>query len=78
MQTLYKCEVTIAIRQNLYVLTQISHLSKLLKMSKKWKHELHAIFYAKRIQIKYIHNFLTLKELFLNLFSLAIMPCVHQ
>jgi hypothetical protein len=47
-------------------------------MSKKWKRELHAIFYAKRIQIKYIHKFLTLKELFLNLFSLAIMSCVHQ
>jgi archaellum biogenesis protein FlaJ (TadC family) len=42
---------------------QISYLSKLFEMSKKWKHEFHAIFlYAKRIEIKYIHNFLTLKD----------------
>jgi hypothetical protein len=32
-----KCEVPIAIKQNLYVLMQVSHLSKLFKMSKKWK-----------------------------------------
>jgi hypothetical protein len=30
-----KHEVTIAIRQNLYVLMQVSHLSKLFKMCKK-------------------------------------------
>jgi hypothetical protein len=37
-------------------------------MFKKWKHEFHVIFYAIKIQIKYIYNFLALKELFLNLY----------
>jgi hypothetical protein len=59
------------------VLMQVSYLSKLFKMFKKWKTWTlcHCLCQNK---IKHTCYFLTLRNTFLNVFSLLTMPCVHR
>jgi hypothetical protein len=63
-----------AIRQKLYVLMQISHLSKLFKMSKNLKNmDSVPLFVLKKNLLRYICYSLTSRDPFLKLFSLATM-----
>jgi hypothetical protein len=58
---------------------QISHLLIFFrKCLKNGKHQLHAIVYAKKTYVGYACYFLTLRDPYLNLFSLITMSCVHQ
>jgi len=70
------CEITIAMRQNLFVLMQISHLSKHFKTFKKWKTWIQCHCLCQR-NPRYICYSLTSKDPFPKLFSLDTMPCVH-
>jgi hypothetical protein len=48
------------------------------KCPKVGNHEFHAIIYVKKTWVTYACYFLTSRDLYLNLFSLATMSCVHQ